>query len=208
MKTFKTVSAFIESWCLWMAVTSIGWLIGYSLASYLAQSTSLEIPNEVAIGISVMCGGGVVALMQWQYLGPKVSGIGNWALFSACGLTFGFSITTIIYKITGSLSGAIVSGVLGGFVLGFFQWFGLRSDARRKIPWILMTVFGWALASDLGMLIFAQGDISRPPNTFQEVVGSWTMGSVVVSLVTVIALVMLFPKSIHKDPRTRIKWSF
>jgi hypothetical protein len=143
MKTFKLTTAFIETWCFWMVVTSVCWLIGYLLAGYLIHRPSLRISNEFTILIGVMCGGGLVALGQWQYLGPKVKVIGT-----------------------------------------------------------------WAISSGLGLLIFARGGISSLPNTFQEIVGAWTIGSVMVSLVTVIALVTLFPKSMSKDPRTPIKWSF
>ena len=208
MKTFKSTTAFIEDWCLWMPVTSTSWLIGYALVGYLTQLSSLEISNEVNFVIGLICGGVLLGLMQWHYLRPKVSSISTWVVVSVCGLTLGFAITTIVFKLTGSLFGAFISGAFGGLVLGVVQRFGLLSDARDKASWILVTTLGWALAISLGALIFAQGNFSNLPSTFQEIVGSWTIGSAIVSLVTIFAVVTLFPKSMSKDPRTPIKWSF
>ena len=208
MKVFKSTAAFIETLCLWVAVTSIGWLVGYSLIRYLADRTSTWISEEIIIVISVICGGCVVALVQWQYLEPKVSGIASWVGISACGLALGFAITSLAIGLTGSLFGAILGSIVGGFAVGIIQSFGLRSGARDKTIWILVTDLGWALACVLGILIFSQGDIAILPNSLQEVIVAWTLGSMVLSLVTVFALVLLFPGSMVKDPRTPVKWSF
>lgn len=208
MKTFKSATALIETWCLWMAVSSIGWLIGYSLIGYLAQRINPGVPREVALIISALCGGGLLALTQWQYLGLNVRSIGIWTLVSACGLTLGFTITTITFRLTGSLFGGFIAGASGGLVMGFVQWLGLRLDNRDKVAWVLMTILGWAVASGLGTLVYTQRNISSLPNTLQAIVGSWTIGSVMTSLVTVLAMATLFPKSMKKDARTHIRWSF
>lgn len=208
MKSFKSATAVIEVWCLWMPVTSISWLIGYSLVGYLTQMISFEISKEVAFVISLVCGGVLLGLLQWQYLRPEVSGVSTWVVVSVIGVTLGFAITTIAFQFTSSLLGAFISGAFGGLVLGFVQRFGLLSGTRDKVSWMLVTALGWALALGLGMLIFAKGNLSSLPITFQEIVGSWTIGSVIISLVTILAVVTLFPKSMRKDPRTPIKWSF
>lgn len=208
MKTFKSATAIVEAWCLWMPITSISWLIGYSLAGYLTQLTILEISSEVAFVISLICGGILLGLLQWIYLRPEVSGISTWVVVSVCGVTLGFAITTITFKFTSTPLGAFISGAFGGLVLGFVQRFSLLSSARDKVAWILITAVGWALAFGLGMYIFTQGNIASLSGTFQEIVGSWMIGSMVVSLVTILAVVMLFPKSMRNDPRTPVRWSF
>lgn len=208
MKSFKSATALIEVWCLWMPVTSISWLVGYLLVGYLTQITRLEISNQFALAISILCGGILVGLMQWQYLRPEVSAISTWAVVSVCGISLGFAITGFAFKLTGSLFGAFISGAFGGLVLGVVQGFGLLSSTRDKVSWILVTASGWALAFGLGVFIFARGITASLPTTFQEIMVAWTIGSLVASSVTIFAMVTLFPKSMSRDPRTPIKWSF
>lgn len=110
-------------WLQWLAVTTLGWLLGGVLLPELAL---------VAAGL-------VIGILQWVVLRQRLTQTGWWVLVSAAGWAGGWAIAiALISPEFGFLAGTVL-----GAVVGTTQWIFLRRHFHRAGWWIAVSALGW-----------------------------------------------------------------
>lgn len=110
-------------WLLWVAATTLGWLIGSSF-----------LPLELIAGLSM-------GVAQWLVLRPLFPQTAWWIPLSAGGWMLGWGISMAI----GASGIAFLVAGLVGLSLGSFQWFILRKWVPLAGWWIVVNVLAWVI---------------------------------------------------------------
>ena len=109
-------------WWQWVLVSTLGWLLGWTLV------------HQVVIGA-------VIGIAQWLVLRRLVSRAGWWILASTVGWAVGAAVVTLVFPPQpGVLAGAVL-----GAMTGLAQWFVLRRWVRQAGWWVLISALGWAI---------------------------------------------------------------
>jgi hypothetical protein len=110
-------------WSKWILVTTLGWLIGWSLIRF-----------DFGIGIAI-------GILQWIVLRSLVRRAWWWILVTILGWIVGWGVIVL----TLPPQAGILSGGILGLGVGVFQWLTLRQWFFRSWWWILTSTLGWAL---------------------------------------------------------------
>jgi hypothetical protein len=110
-------------WLQWLAVTTLGWLLGAALLPELA----------------LVVAGFVIGVLQWVVLRQRLSQTGWWVLASAVGWAGGGAIAiALVPPDFGFLTGTVL-GAVGGAA----QWLFLRRYFYRAGWWVPVSALGW-----------------------------------------------------------------
>ena len=187
---------------LWMFLNTVGWPIGFLMGFALGSIITEDVIESGVLGEILgysMFGaalGSVVGLMQWFVLRRQISRAGWWIVASAAGLAVVMGAGIVVAALTdysvelasfAVLCRWVVVMALGGAVTGISQRLILRQRVSRASWWVLASTLGWALS------IFVAGSImvGRTDLTLGRQIGAWFGGGVVLSVVTVVAMVWL-----------------
>lgn len=139
---------------LWILTSAMGWMIGFFIGVILAEIIDGIVIWSSEILFYFMLGAGLgsgVGFMQWLLLWWQIPRAGWWVLASAAGLAVasGVGIAADTLKVVGSIDtllGWTLVGVLGGAIIGIFQWLVLRKQVSRAGWWVLASTLGWGLS--------------------------------------------------------------
>lgn len=150
----------------WAVATTIGWSLGFVVASALTAAVAHPLSPLLAGLVFVAFYGAVigvvVALAQWLAL-PR--GAAKWhrvVLATVAGMAGGLVATALVGEALGNLidpqlnvivgEGVIedVSGALLGVGVGLAQWLALRDVLPRGRSWIVASAIGAGLAYGIG----------------------------------------------------------
>jgi hypothetical protein len=110
-------------WLQWLAVTTLGWLLGGVLLPELA----------------LVAAGCVIGVLQWVVLRQRLPQTGWWVLASAVGWAGGWVIAIALVP----PEFGFLTGIVLGAVVGTDQWLFLRRHFYRAGWWIPVSALGW-----------------------------------------------------------------
>ena len=90
--------AALEEWLLWAMILGVGWPIALILNSGLQYFGLASGFSGLDRLISLLIGGGIIALFQLFYLAPDVRSKRLWVLVTSLGWVFGAGITWILLQ--------------------------------------------------------------------------------------------------------------
>jgi len=110
-------------WLQWLAVTTLGWVLG-----------GLLLP-----GLALVTAGLVIGILQWVVLRQRLPEAGWWILASTVGWAGGWAIViALVPPELGVLTGAVL-----GAAMGTLQWLFLRGHFHQAGWWIVVSTLGW-----------------------------------------------------------------
>jgi hypothetical protein len=155
-------------WIGWTLATAAGMLVGFLPFLLFMQILDLAMARLVF----PIWAGLLVGLFQWFVLRRYISQCGDWIWNGVAGWALGFALGLIVIQIFSvSFVGALIGYLLFGLIVAVIQWPVLHREIPNVIPWVLASVFGWALGALAGQgvlnLIVPPGEpISQTLSTF------------------------------------------
>jgi hypothetical protein len=204
MKTLKTLSAWFESWLIWLPATGVAWAMSLVMAVAAAGALGPRLPLAASLALAGLAGGALIGLGQRLLLEPQVRGVGLWILVCALAWPVSLAAATVPLTWFNPVWAIPVGGVLGGAVLGLAQSLALR-PASSRVSWFLMTVLGWTVAFGLNLLVPNLVWSTRYDGIVYVAV-SVMAGLVLLSIVAVFARILLFPDFGKKDATDHVRW--
>jgi hypothetical protein len=116
-------------WLQWLAVTTLGWVLGGVLLP----------------GLALVTAGLVIGILQWVILQQRLPQAGWWILASTAGWAGGWAIViALVPPELGVLTGAVL-----GAAMGTLQWLFLRGHFHQAGWWIVVSTLGWTASLTL-----------------------------------------------------------
>lgn len=201
---FRSARAWVEPWLRWLIVTGVSWFVSYLLASLVVALLGMNLSVEARLLLSGALGGGVLGLAQWFFLGLPVRSLGAWSLTSALGWLVGLTAAILINTLWPNFLGMVLSGLVGGYLLGVIQSLALARWAVSWLArhWTAANVAGWLLILPLGMLMVP----AAMATDNWLVARSWVVGGLVLALVAALLMVTVFTAQEERNPRRRGRW--
>jgi len=163
----------------WVAVTILGWVIGFFVCEALNEFVRTTFVDGLIIGSAV-------GIAQWLVLRRRFAPIGWWVVFSIVGFGVGKAIADAATPGIAATVGYGLSGAVIGVSVGIAQWLVLQRHLPRAGWWVPANVAAWAVGWTV--ISFAEDAVGWPILTVY-VVG--TIGAAVAGIITGIALVWL-----------------
>lgn len=187
---------------LWMITTSLFGFIGWVVVIYLAFNTSIS-AWDASYGLRrfllwLLMGclyGGIVSLAQYWFLRCLGKNTIGWILVTMAGQALYFIWAFVLHTDIKTLPDSMLSGLVGGLVLGSAQWIFLRRRLKKSRSWIVATILGSILGEVITYLLPANGHPS-----FLWAIGPSVITSIV-GITTGIALSNNFPAKIKIDTK-------
>lgn len=139
---------------------TLQWTIA-TLSGFLVSLLFIEIGEKPDLGLlQAMIGGLAIALAQTImlthtsfYLKWVLFTMGGWGAIAIIGVgAMGWIVPTTDLLPTRMLYEAL-SGLIGGFVIGFAQWWAIYQSVPLAWRWIFISAFSWAIAMPIGSAI-------------------------------------------------------
>jgi hypothetical protein len=145
-------AARLAMWCAWVAVTTVGWLLG-SLGVLVVQLWTTGAADALirSVAGSALLGGIVglaVGVAQWLVLRREQDGAQSWIAVNAGAWAVAWAIGQAI---TGSmlddywLLGLVPGGLLLAVIVGVCQWLSLKRCAQRAGWWLPASLIAWSV---------------------------------------------------------------
>jgi hypothetical protein len=208
-------------WEWWVGVMAIAEIIGLGII-LIASVLINELGMQSAIAVLHLVGlleGIVLGVAQWLVLHRYVKHIKAWVFVTAIAAMIawliGLQISTLMVfssildttsteamKTQTLLKGVFLLGAWVGGVLGFAQWFVLRSHIHRVILWIGANAIAWALGLVGAFLML---NVMNPTNhfslktAFAATATGLTMGAIVGAITGIALIWLLKPRLLRRD---------
>jgi hypothetical protein len=145
-------AARLALWCAWVALTTVGWLLG-SLVVLMVQMWTTGAADAFVRSLvgSALLGGIVglaVGVAQWLVLRREQDGTQSWIAVNVAAWAVAWAIGQAI---TDSmlddywLLGLVPGGLLLAVIVGVSQWLALRRCAQRASWWLPASLIGWSV---------------------------------------------------------------
>ena len=205
MRAWGSLAGWLEASLSWMPVTGVSWCVSLIIALLAAQSMHMFLPGVAAWAVGMLVAGALIGLAQWVMLRPAVKGVAGWMLTTALGWVAGVVITASVTGGVSSALGRFVGVAVGGLVFGWAQGLALNPDAHRG-EWLLATAVGWSAALALGSSLPAGAGPGLVEDRILQTAVSGAVGSVMIGLIAVLALVLLFPQPGKQFSDRHVRW--
>jgi len=183
-------------WLGWTLATAAGLIIGYLPLALLVNQLELGIARIIV----PLWAGLLIGVAQWLVLRQFLTDCRDWMFNLTASWVAGYAIGLLVVDLfAGSFSGLLISYLLFGLIVAFFQWPVLRREMPQILPWILANVIGWtlgALASQLALtVIFA----SQPAGPLAVTLLNAAITGLIAGAITGLALVYIIRRPERAD---------
>jgi hypothetical protein len=208
----KRLKPGIGLWVAWLTVITVCWAAQAEspfwvlLVIQKALPTGLVIALPIIVTIWVVCAS-ITGFLQWIMIRRYAAISILWIATNLLGLIGGAIAALGVQFIVGQrfmVDGVLIVGLVGGWLLGIFQWVILRRKVRHAIWWVAAHILGWTAGSIpygvvgvyLAILAARASDPNGPifigrPLTFVIIIIRDIWGPVIAGGITGLALVML-----------------
>jgi hypothetical protein len=213
-----------KSWTLWES-----WVCGMAIAELIGLGIVLiagALINSLGWGSSAIAifhsvgllEGIVLGVAQWLVLHRYVKHINTWILVTAIAAMIawlvGLQISTLMIfstnldttltsamKTQTLLKGVFLLGAWVGGVLGFAQWFVLKSHIRRAVWWIVANALAWALGLVVAFMMIGMmhSNYFSLETALAGTAIGLTLGAVVGAITGVALVGLLKPRLLRRD---------
>ena len=96
MTRYGALAKLLDEGLLWLIVMCVAWCVGLVILLVVACGANCVFPEALGLAISGAVMGGLIGLIQWQFLRPAVRRAGLWILATALGWLGGVTATAVI----------------------------------------------------------------------------------------------------------------
>ncbi|NJO72621.1 MAG: hypothetical protein HC833_01890 [Leptolyngbyaceae cyanobacterium RM1_406_9] len=212
-----------KSWTLWegwVAVMAIAELIGLGIV-VIAATLIHSLGTESSVTVLHLVGlleGIILGVAQWLVLHRYIKRINAWVIVTAIAVMIvwliGIKISALmVFSITldttltpamqakALLKGVALLGAWVGGVLGFAQWFVLKSHIHRAAMWIVANALAWALGLAVAFTMVNRIHSARfnLETALAGIATGLTTGAVVGAITGITLIWLLRPRLLRRD---------
>jgi len=199
----KTISKHSQDWLLTSMVTAVAWGIAVILI-FTAGGLAGEDATLVVSWLALLGGGLVVGIGQWLFLHPAVRRGLDWLLVSAFGWALAIFLMLQLITFTSLIPAQIFIATLLGLVLGLAQQAVTHETGIRSRSWVFNSASLWGLTWFITAVTLTD---ATTITTTSEMATIWLAGWGVLSVLTTLFLVLLFPEKFGESAQQfRDEW--
>jgi hypothetical protein len=197
------LSKFSQDWLLASMVTAVAW----GIAVIIILTADGLIGGEAAVvasWLALLGGGLVVGIGQWLFLQPAVRRGLDWLLVSAFGWAIAIFLMLQLITFTSLIPVQIFIATLLGLVLGLGQQAVTHDTGIRSRSWVFNSASLWGLTWFITAVTLTD---ATTITTTTEMATIWLAGWGVLSVLTTLFLVLLFPEKFGESAQQfRDEW--
>jgi hypothetical protein len=197
------LSKFSQDWLLASMVTAVAWGIAVIIILIVDGLVSREWAF-VFSWLALLGGGLVVGLGQWLFLQPAVRRGLDWLLVSAFGWAIVIFLMQQLITFTSLIPVQIFSATLLGLALGLGQQAVTHDTDIRSRSWVFNSASLWGLTWFITAITLTD---ATAITTTSETATIWLAGWGVLSVLTTLFLVLIFPEKFGESAQQfRDEW--
>ncbi len=199
----KTISEQSQDWLLASMVTAVAW----GIAVIIIFTTSELVTGDAALTVSwlALLGGGlVIGIGQWLFLHPAVRRGLDWLLISAFGWAVAIFLMLQLISFTDLIPVQVFVATLLGLALGLIQQAVTHETGIESRSWVFNSASQWGLTWFITAVTLTE---ATTITTTTEIATIWLAGWGILSVLTTLFLVLLFPEKFGESAQQfRDEW--
>jgi hypothetical protein len=199
----KTMSEQGQNWLLASMVTAVAWGIAVIIILTAGGLVSGD-AALVASWLALLGGGLVIGIGQWLFLHPAVRRGLDWLLVTGFGWTIAIFLMLQLINFTSLIPVQIFIATLLGLALGLVQQAVTHDTGIRSRSWVFNSASLWGLTWFITAVTLTD---ATPITNTSEMATIWLAGWGVLSVLTTLFLVLLFPEKFGESAQQfRDEW--
>jgi hypothetical protein len=199
----KTISEQSQEWLLASMVTAVAW----GIAVIIIFTTGGLVTGDgalIASWLALLGGGLVVGIGQWLFLQPAVRRGLDWLLISGFGWAAAIFLMLQLITFTDLIPVQIFIATLLGLALGLAQQAVTHETGIQSRSWVFNSASQWGLTWFITAVTLTD---ATPITNTSEMATIWLAGWGVLSVLTTLFLVLLFPEKFGESAQQfRDEW--
>lgn len=196
----------LDGFFRWEAVSGMGVVLSVIIAFSAAAVVGPDLHPALAMGIGLLLGGVLLALLQWQMLVPNSWGFAPWVLMTTLGWAAGLGVMAFLNLQARSFLEIMASGFMAGLIMGILQRYALRLEPGPAVRWVGLTTLSWGGALIFGLFLLDLADVSPGQLSTVNLIQAWVVGALCISLLAVLMQMLICPLGKEKDLSKRTHW--
>ena len=202
----RSISNTADLWVKWIIVMAVSWPVGIFIAISILKIFNLDISTVTQIIWIGALAGSLLGITQWITLEHKGNDFRIWMVATLLGTVIGLTVTTSISTQINLGWAWIITGVLGGSILGLSQSLAITTDQRMDLNWILMTSVSWGLALIIGLICTREVSWIADLTSTQAILMIWIIGWGILGILSIFTMLAMAPIDKRRDRNVPMQW--
>lgn len=185
------LSKFSQEWLLTSMVTAVAWGIAVIIIFTTSELGSGSL-GAIIPWIALIIGGLVIGLGQWLFLSPSVRRGLDWLLISAVSWAAAVFLMLQTINFTDLMPVQIFTAILLGLLFGLAQQLTTHQTGLESRFWLFTSASQWGLTWFITAVTLTE---ATAITTAGETATIWLAGWGVLSVMTTLFLILLFPET-------------